>query len=206
MVSTWTYRLALATILLVAIGAESNAGDSQLSPFMVTRDKTSQPIGHYEFCRRYRDECAVKSPSEERVQLTGERWNELVAVNNEVNVSIKPATDMEVYGRAEYWAYPVDRGDCEDYVLLKRRFLIGKGWPTGSLLITVVRQRNGDGHAVLTVLTDRGDLVLDNREAHVLVWRETGYQYLKRQSEFDSGAWVAIEDGHPTAEVGSLSN
>jgi predicted transglutaminase-like cysteine proteinase len=206
MVSTWTYRLALVTILLVAIGAESNASDSQLSPFMVTRGKTSQPIGHYEFCLRYRDECAVKSPSEERVQLTGERWNELVAVNNEVNVSIKPATDMEVYGRAEYWAYPVDRGDCEDYVLLKRRILIGKGWPTGSLLITVVRQRNGDGHAVLTVLTDRGDLVLDNREAHVLVWSETGYQYLKRQSEFDSGAWVAIEDGHPTAEVGSLNN
>jgi predicted transglutaminase-like cysteine proteinase len=77
----------------------------------------------------------------------------------------------------------------------------------GSLLITVVRQRNGDGHAVLTVLTDRGDLVLDNLEPHILVWSETGYQYLKRQSEFDAGAWVAIQDGHQSSpEVGSLNN
>ncbi len=141
------------------------------------------------------------------MDLTAERWNELVAVNNLVNTRIKPATDMDVYGRPEYWEYPVDRGDCEDYVLLKRRILQGKGWPAGSLLITVVRQRNGDGHAVLTVLTDRGDLVLDNLEPHILVWSETGYQYLKRQSAFDAGAWVAIEDGHPTSpEVGSLNN
>src|ERR1700687_1477433 len=149
MAFTWTCRLALSAILLAAIGAESHASDSRLSPFMVTRGKTSQPIGHYEFCLRYRVECEVKSPAEKRVQLTAERWNELVAVNNEVNTKIKPATDMEVYGRTEYWAYPVDRGDFEDYVLLKRQFLEGKGWPTGSLLMTVVRQRSGDGHAVL---------------------------------------------------------
>jgi predicted transglutaminase-like cysteine proteinase len=199
---TWTSRLALAAVLLAAIGTESHASDSRLSPFMVTGGKVAQPLGHYEFCLRYRDECAVKSPGEARVQLTAERWNELVAVNSEINTKTKQATDMEVYGDT----YPADRGDCEDYVLLKRRILQGKGWPTGSLLITVVHQRNGSRHAVLTVLTDRGDLVLDNLEAHILVWSETGYQYFKRQSEFDSGAWVAIEDHLATAAVGSLDN
>ncbi len=59
-------------------------------------------------------------------------------------------------------AYPPTAGDCEDIALLKRRDLIEKGWPVGALLMTVVRQANGEGHAVLTVLTDRGDLVLDN--------------------------------------------
>ena len=89
-------------------------------------------------------------------------------------------------------------------MLLKRRDLIRKGWPTGALLITVVRQRNGDGHAVLTVLTDRGDLVLDNLNPRVLVWNATNYEYVKRQSEYDSGQWVGIDDGSGFA-VGSVN-
>ena len=64
-------------------------------------------------------ECAVRSRTEARVPLTPRLWNELVAVNAQVNLSIIPATDEEVYGRPEYWAYPVDRGDCEDLVLLE---------------------------------------------------------------------------------------
>ena len=201
-----TGRLSLAGIILSVISTTAGATESRLAPFMITGGKTSQPIGHYEFCLTHREECAVKTPSEDRMRLTAERWNELVAVNNTVNTKIGPATDEELYGRAEFWTYPTTRGDCEDLVLLKRRILEEKGWRTGSLLITVVRQRNGDGHAVLTVLTDRGDLVLDNLEPHILVWSETGYQYVKRQSEFDSGAWVAIDDGRATMEVGSLKN
>ena len=102
---------------------------------------------------------------------------------------------------------PDRKGDCEDFVLLKRRDLIDKGWPVGALLITVVRQQNGDGHAVLTVLTDRGDLVLDNLEPRVKLWSQTDYQYVKRQSEFDTGKWVAIDDARTTIgrQPGALS-
>jgi predicted transglutaminase-like cysteine proteinase len=39
--------------------------------------------------------------------------------------------------------------DCEDYVLLKRRMLMQAGWPREALLVTVVRDKKGDGHAVL---------------------------------------------------------
>ena len=200
------YRLILSSLILTVTSIGSSAAESSLSPFMITSGKTAQPIGHHEFCLTHREECAVRSPTEERIVLTAERWNELVAVNNAVNTKIRPATDEELYGRTEFWTYPAGRGDCEDMVLLKRRLLESRGWPTGSLLITVVRQRNGDGHAVLTVLTDRGDLVLDNLEPHILVWSETGYQYVKRQSEFDSGSWVGIDDGRSTTEVGSLKN
>jgi predicted transglutaminase-like cysteine proteinase len=171
---------------------------------MVTAGKTAQPIGHYEFCRSHEDECSVLSATAPRVRLTPELWNQLVAVNASVNLSIVPATDEEVYGRDEVWAYPERKGDCEDLVLLKRRDLIEKGWPVGALLVTVVRQKNGEGHAVLTVLTDRGDLVLDNLQPRVLVWNETEYTYLKRQSELNSGQWMSIEDARMTA-VGSLS-
>src|SRR5690606_18177484 len=102
-------------------------------------------------------------------------------------------TDLELFGQEEVWAYPETEGDCEDFVLLKRRLLMQRGWPAGALLITVVRQTNGDGHAVLTVLTDSGDLVLDNLDPRVKLWSETEYQYVKRQSEFDSGRWIAID-------------
>jgi predicted transglutaminase-like cysteine proteinase len=169
---------------------------------MVTAGQTAQPIGHYEFCRRFADECAEASPAGARIRLTPAAWNELVAVNASVNLTIKAVTDDEIFGRPEYWAYPDMAGDCEDLVLLKRRTLIEKGWPTGALLITVVRQKNGEGHAVLTVLTDRGDLILDNLEPRILVWSETDYGYVKRQSETFSGAWMAIDDARMTS-VGS---
>src|SRR5260221_14765212 len=109
-----TVKLAIATILLAMIGSIGHSSESRLSPFMITGGKTSQPIGHYEFCLTHREECAVKTPSEERMRLTAERWNELVAVNNTVNTKIAPATDEELYGRAEFWTYPTTRGDCED--------------------------------------------------------------------------------------------
>jgi hypothetical protein len=50
------------------------------------------------------------------------------------------------------WSYPDDGyGDCEDYVLLKRRMLTQSGWPREALLVTVVRNEKDEGHAVLTV-------------------------------------------------------
>ena len=68
------------------------------------------------------------------------------------------------------------------------------GVPRSALLITVLRQRNGAGHAVLTVRTSEGDFVLDNLDERILPWNETDYLYLKRQSELDSGKWIGIAD------------
>ena len=194
--------------MAILVGAVVAAGAGVAAPraaMMNITGKTSQPIGHYVFCQSHVAECAVRTRYNPRVRLTPKKWNQLVGVNGEVNRDIKQATDEEIYGRPEVWAYPdkIGEGDCEDFVLLKRRDLIKDGWPTGALLITVVRQRNGDGHAVLTVLTDRGDLVLDNLNPRVLVWNNTDYEYVKRQSEYDSGQWVRIDDGSSIA-VGSV--
>ena len=67
----------------------------------------------------------------------------------------------------------------------------------------MVRQRNGDGHAVLTVRTSLGDFILDNLEDEVKPWYATPYRYLKRQATFDSGRWVSIENGNDVL-VGAL--
>ncbi len=53
---------------------------------------------------------------------------------------------------------------------------------------------DGGGHAVLTVRTDRGDLVLDNQIEAVLPWYRTPYRYIKRQSETNAGRWTRIND------------
>jgi predicted transglutaminase-like cysteine proteinase len=112
-------------------------------------------------------------------------------------------TDEELYGVAERWSYPVDRGDCEDYVLLKRRILMDAGWDPAALLITVVRDLKGAGHAVLTVVTDRGDFVLDNQQDGVMPWQSTGYSFVKRQSQSDPKSWVFVGPGNAEGGVAS---
>jgi len=179
---------------------------AQAAPaFMHVSGPTTQPVGHYELCRRIPQECSEKSPDQPPIALTRELWSRLIEVNNAVNLTVVPRTDMEIWGVEEYWSYPDRVGDCEDYVLEKRRRLMQAGVPAGGLLITVVRQPNGAGHAVLTVHTDHGDFVLDNLEPRILPWKETNYLYLKRQSTRDSGLWVAIDDGRATP-VASVSS
>jgi predicted transglutaminase-like cysteine proteinase len=172
------------------------AGDAGQTSFMPIGASTTQPIGHYEFCGRHPTECSARTSVNQRVHLTQALWSQLVSVNELVTRTIQPATDLAVWGHEEWWEYPSTTGDCDDMMLLKRRDLIALGWPVGALLMTVVRQPSGEGHAVLTVLTDRGDLILDSLDPRIEVWSATGYQFVKRQSEFDTGRWVAIGDDH----------
>lgn len=193
--------LVLAAMSAAALGF---AGSANAAPnFMPGGERTTQPIGHYEFCRRVPQECAQKTPKSNPVELSRKLWAHMVDINNTVNTMVAPRTDMEMWGQEEYWSYPDSEGDCEDYVLEKRRQLIGLGVPAGNLLITVVRQPNGDGHAVLTVRTSMGDFVLDNLEPRILAWTDTDYTFLKRQSERNSGVWIAVNDDRPVA-VGSV--
>jgi predicted transglutaminase-like cysteine proteinase len=163
------------------------------APSMEIGGLTSQPIGHYEFCKLNPAECLVKSNDLAPFHLTRENWQMIFKVNQAVNKRVRPATDQDIYHKDEVWAYPVSYGDCEDYVLLKRRVLIDKGIAPGNVLITVVRKPDGEGHAVLTLRTDRGDFILDNLNEDVLNWEATEYRYLKRQSSQHSGRWVTIE-------------
>ena len=130
--------------------------------------------------------------------LTTKAWKDLVRINKWVNDTVKPITDLEHWGVVERWNYPDDGyGDCEDYVLLKRRMLMQAGWPRQALLITVVRDKRGDGHAVLTVKTDKGEFILDNQNEDVLLWSDTGYRFVKRQSQTDPNIWLALGDPRP---------
>ena len=197
MAKTWGKLLLLAMAMqFSAWGTAEAAGPA----YMHTGGRTTQPVGHYEFCQKLPQECAQRTPKQAPVELTRKLWAAIVNVNNSVNTRIVPRTDMEMWGKEEVWSYPDNGfGDCEDYALEKRRELLGVGVPAGNLLMTVVRQPNGDGHAVLTVRTSLGEFILDNLEPRVLAWTDTDYTYLKRQSDQNSGAWVTINDGRADA-------
>lgn len=165
------------------------------SPMQV-EGSSKAPIGWIEFCKTHRSECAASPTKSARVKMTTARYTELDRVNRMVNAEIEPVTDQELYGVEEKWTYPSEgKGDCEDYVLAKRRALIASGWPAQALLITVVRDLKGDGHAVLTVVTDKGDYALDNQVDDVKPWLDTGYTFIKRQSQLDPNQWVLLGDG-----------
>jgi len=161
---------------------------------MVTFGRTTIPIGYYDYCQRYADRCD-RPASGQIVELTRELWSDIIQTNDDVNTSVAPLTDNEIFGVEERWEYPKNVGDCEDYALEKRKRLNQRGIPLGALSMTVGRDANGGGHAVLTVITDRGDFVLDNVEPRVLLWKETELYFLKRQSQHDPNTWVSLVSG-----------
>ena len=183
--------VALAMLTGSAIG--SSSVDLSNPAFAPTTGPTSIPIGAAEFCKTHRDDCGPGGIAGVE-PLTDASWQQLVAINEAINASVAPITDQDLYRVTEFWTYPSGSGDCEDFALEKRRQLIANGWSPSALLMTVVRQQNGEGHAVLMVRTDRGDLVLDNQVGQILVWKDTSYQFIKRQSESDSRKWVGIDD------------
>jgi predicted transglutaminase-like cysteine proteinase len=188
--------ILVAGALLAALGAAPAVAGDPL--FISVGDETRAPVGWVEFCNHRPWECHVAPTAPRNVTLTSKAWKELVRINRLVNTRIRPMTDLEHYGVVEKWAYPDDGyGDCEDYVLLKRRMLMEAGWPREALLITVVRDKKGDGHAVLTVRTDQGEFVLDNQNEEIVTWPEAGYRFVKRQSQSDPNVWVSLGDPRP---------
>ena len=189
------FKQGLRSLCVCMAVLSGMAVSAQAEPalFVAVGEVTRAPIGWVEFCTEYKSDCATKASQPRDVVLTPKAWTDLVRVNAYINDTIKPLTDLEHWGVVERWNYAEDGyGDCEDYVLAKRKMLMQAGWPREALLITVVRDKKGEGHAVLTVKTDKGEFVLDNQEGEVLLWSKTGYRFVKRQSQGDQNVWVSL--------------
>lgn len=160
----------------------------------MTGGDSRPPYGWVEFCRHHPSECQTNVSEASIVEMTPQVWQILNAVNRSVNGEIRPVTDIDQWGVVEKWGFPdTGRGDCEDYALLKRRQLVERGIPRRAMLMTVVIDETGGGHAILMVRTDRGDMILDNKRASITPWSETGYRYVKRESQAGNG-WVGMSD------------
>lgn len=123
-----------------------------------------------------------------RLTLTTQIWDTIKDVQKDGNAAIRWTSDQSVWGKEEKWTFPRDSGrklveDCDGFTLWKMRELIGRGIPAGCLLFTIVKTETGEGHAILCVVTDRGDYLLDNRHAAVKSYddlKRLGYQFLYR--------------------------
>ncbi len=159
----------------------------------VSADAAVTPGGYVSFCLRFPDQCQTTPNAPASVILTSQAWATLAKVNSDVNAAIWPEDDSRHYGRVEYWTIPTDGyGDCEDYALTKRKTLAALGLPLSALRIAVVVTPNEVRHAVLTIVTDKGDFVLDNLTNDILPWDRTGFTWVEQQAPGNAMAWVSM--------------
>lgn len=154
---------------------------------------TLPPMAFTQFCMRYADQCKPQrmvfrgGP----VRLTAERWEDLKAVNNTVNVSIVPERNTEGLA-GEKWLINPASGDCNDYAVSKRSQLLARGWPTRALLLSEVVTSWGEHHLVLVVRTSMGDLVLDNMTPQIRAWARAPYQWVRIQTPKNPNYWASL--------------
>jgi predicted transglutaminase-like cysteine proteinase len=162
-------------------------------------DAMRAPFGWIEFCYDNPSECPKVTSQPREIVLSSAAWGELDKVNRWVNHHVRPMTDLDHWGVEEKWSIPTDGyGDCEDYVLLKRKMLVELGWPREALLITIVRDKSDEAHVVLTVKSDKGEFILDNQYENIITEKDTGYDFVKRQSQSDPMVWLLFENGYRT--------
>ena len=152
------------------------------------------PSGYLGFCSRNPQECGADSSQPDRIKLTGDVLAMLEKVNIAVNEAVEPEDDKVHYGVNEFWTVPTDgAGDCEDYVLAKRKMLVLLGLPPSALRITVVVNNRFERHAVLTVVTTQADYVLDNARDDILPTQKVDYHWVERQDPASATGWRSLE-------------
>lgn len=156
---------------------------------MAEGQPTLAPFAHVQFCVLNPDQCS-DTGGDSIVELSAQRRAQLTKVNAQINRAIRPVNDN---GTQDIWNTDVASGDCEDYVLTKRKRLLRMGWSSRALRVAVAYTRGGEGHAVLVVKTTDGDLVLDNRFDTIKDWRSTDLHWVKIQSGKNPKLWADLE-------------
>jgi predicted transglutaminase-like cysteine proteinase len=180
-------KTAFKSMALSAVGAIMSLS-ALAAPHMATGDAAVAPRGFIGFCLRYQGECKSAAPAPVAVDLTEDGELQLEFVQAKVNRLVRPRANPD-----HVWDYPTDGyGDCNKYAIAKRAELIALGWPRTALLLAAATTEDGEGHLVLVVATTKGDLVLDNRQRHIVEWRDLPYRWISRQNPRNLAEWVSI--------------
>lgn len=204
--TTTTLGVAFACLLMTGLASGASAQTAGVPvaslPAAASGDARA-PYAWNDLCRRTPAECRVDLREPEIVEMTPKLWKTILAVNTRVNREIEAITDEDHWGVVDRWDLPTDgKGDCEDFALLKRKRLAEAGVPRRAMVMTVVIDEENAGHAVMMIRTDRGDFILDNKRNAVLPWSQTGYVYVKRESQMRTG-WTSL-GGAQTSTVASV--
>jgi predicted transglutaminase-like cysteine proteinase len=90
-------------------------------------------------------------------------------INRAADLAISPVSDEMQWGVADYWSDPFEtllynRGDCEDYAILKYAALLEAGIPKDDVKIVILRNFfPHEDHAMVATRVDGQGLILDNR-------------------------------------------
>lgn len=182
----------LALCLSAAVLLPGQAAADPLLPAHVSEfQPANPPEGARSLCRNYPWACGGSQaavPGDDAAMLRAAK-----EVNLAVNRQVRPRSDSDNYGMAEKWTLPAgNRGDCEDYALLKKKLLLERGVPAERLLLTVVVKRGYEPHVVLLFRGEDADYLLDNMTDAMLPWRNSGYTVVKMQSAANQAAWSAV--------------
>ncbi|MDQ0321665.1 putative transglutaminase-like cysteine proteinase [Pararhizobium capsulatum DSM 1112] len=134
------------------------------SPPSPTNDKPNPklpPVAFSLYCLKHIVECPAKGPK--RVSLTPQILSAIAYVQHQVNAEIVPRMEQQ-----DVWQADVAAGDCDDYVMTKRRRLINAGIPATAMGVKVFRLADGQGHVTLLVRTTQGTFELDNLKTGVI--------------------------------------
>ena len=111
-------------------------------------------------------------------------------INSQVNASVTYKTDLEQYSTPEFWTEAGAFGDCEDYALLKRAYLLEQGWTVNKLNLCCCWDETNTYHCVLLVETDKGFYILDNRYTWPMNPKSLPYKWDKALKE--DGKWYEL--------------
>src|SRR6476469_3784376 len=90
-------------------------------------------------------------------------------INRAANLAVSPVSDELQWGVADHWSGPFEtllsnRGDCEDYAILKYAALLEAGIPKNDVKIVILKYFfPKETHAVVATRVDVQWLILDNR-------------------------------------------
>jgi len=162
------------------------------------REATRPPRGHVDFCAREPYECApVGGPTSIRVDTT--TYMLIESAHEIVRRIVVPTSDLKSRGTQEYWGAKIKdsaiEGDCEDFALLVRGVLAERGIPKTAMRIIVVRDEDGEGHAVLAIVAQSGRILIsDIKKDKIVDWYTLPYKWEKWTSGRNPRKWVKISD------------
>jgi predicted transglutaminase-like cysteine proteinase len=208
-------RALLLLVLLVLTWAgfwivtdsKVNANVVVLPPAILEPGPVARPPGGYiQLCNDDPRECE-RAPAPARVRATQGILEVIREADRRVHQRVVYITDEEQFGTPENWRFPDNGlGDCEDFVLAKKRELMARGIPEGAMqfvyLIIKVAGRE-EGHLILAIQMESEtghpfEIYLDQNNNHggTVFTRRTldpGYRLIKRQSLTDPNIWVLYD-------------
>ena len=115
---------------------------------------TDAPDGFIKLCQRVEQMCKFfneRHSGGSLKELTPTNFHLFDYLNTTINEEVIAAQDIDTFNQPEFWNVPKlgEKGDCEDYALLKFYNLLFRDADSKDMHILVVSDKKGEGHAVI---------------------------------------------------------